>query len=98
MAEAGIKIVKAVMFIRIVIIRDVLASDMLIGLNIVVDRFMLLSLVFFAQLLLMRKLLLHVALVLFLSVVEVFLFVGHLLLILDPFFLSLFILFKISAG
>jgi len=97
-AEAGIKIVKAVMLIRIVIISDVLASDMLIGLNIVVDRFMLLSLVFFAQLLLMRKLLLHVALVLFLSVVEVFLFVGHLLLILDPFFLSLFILFKISAG
>ena len=100
MAEASIKIVKAVMFIGIVIVirSEVLASDMLIGLNIVVDRFVLLSLVFFAQLLLMRNLLLHVALVLFLSVVEVFLFVGHLLLILDSFFLSLFTLLEFSAG
>jgi len=99
-AEASIKIVKAVMFIGIVIVirSEVLASDMLIGLNIVVDRFVLLSLVFFAQLLLMRNLLLHVALVLFLSVVEVFLFVGHLLLILDSFFLSLFTLLEFSAG
>lgn len=47
---------------------------------------------------LMRIPLIHVALVLFLSVVEVFFFVGHLLFMLDFFFISLLMLFELSAA